>query len=311
MVISLCCTKNWYYYLLVNIYALLSTNKVKKLYLIIEDNTITSIKDICSKYKAEVEFININKIDEYVKQSSPNYNTKYSKLSMSRLYFTQILKEDKILYLDADTLVLDDISELWNTKFDDNVLIGIHEGGEWDRHLHTTGLDSKYINSGVLLMNLKALREEELGESMLYLINNNKYDFPDQDVINLVCRNRIGYISNEYNSAETTGIPEHIRIMHYIRGNKGWKKDSKHSELWREWEEKLIDNGFVEEIKVKAIESFTYQYFDEIKNTLIRQNNYQNAEGLINVGDIFIVKKEKYKYLTGNNNQKKTVVEPI
>lgn len=283
MKIAFCCTRNWYYYLLVNIYALLNTNKVKKLYLIIEDDNVKSIKDLCDKFKIEVEFININKIDEYVKQSSPNYNTKYSKLSMSRLYFTKIIKEDKVLYLDADTLVLDDISELWNIKFNDNVLIGTKESGEWDKHLYTSGLNDKYINSGVLLMNLKALREEELDESMLYLINSNRYEFPDQDVINLVCRNRIGYVSNEYNANETTGIPEHIKIMHYIRGNKGWN-DSKYSYLWREWQSKILNEMLkgAKEMKIEALQDYT--------DNLLKQD--------IKKGDQYVVDKDRGKVIT-------------
>lgn len=285
----MCCTKNWYYYLLINIYALLSTNKVKKLYLVIEDDGIKEISELCNKYKVDVSFINVTSIDEYIKKESPNYNTQYSKLSMCRLYFSKIFKEDKVLYIDADAIVIDDISELWNAKLNNNVLIGVKEPGAWDKHLWTTGLNDKYINSGVLLMNLKALREEELDESMLYLINNNKYAFPDQDVINLVCRNRIGYVSNEYNSSETTGIADHIKIMHYIRGNKGWNKESPHAEKWFKWETKGLENNIVETIEVIAIPNF-------------RDNEYGISRKAGK--DKWLVGINRYKELSGDNPEK-------
>jgi lipopolysaccharide biosynthesis glycosyltransferase len=292
----MCCTNNWYYYLLVNIYSLLNTNKVKKIYLVIEDDNIQDIEKLCNKYNVQVEFININKIDNYIKETSPNYNTKYSKLSMCRLYFTKIINEDKVLYIDADAIVLDDINELWNMRFEENVLIGVKEQGDWDKHLYTTGLNDKYINSGVLLMNLKAIKEEELDESMLYLINKNKYDYPDQDVINLICRNRIGYVSSEYNSTETTGIAENIRIMHYIRGNKGWTNNSPYSYLWKQQEEKALELGLTNRIRVRAIINLT---------------NDSEIGKPRKLGDIWYVTPERYEYLSGNNPKKLVAVEKL
>ena len=198
MIVCLCCTRNWYIHLATVLYALLKHNKVKKIYLFIEDDDIPYLAD------KRIEFVNVNNLKEYITEKSPNYNTHYSKMSYLRCYFSKVLKEDKILYLDVDALVVDNIEDLWNTDFEDNALIGIHEGGEWDRHLWTYGMNDNYINSGVLLMNLKVIREERLDDSMIYLLNNNKYAFPDQDVINLVCRNRIKYVSNVNNSTETT-----------------------------------------------------------------------------------------------------------
>ena len=292
----MCCTKNWYYYLSVAVYSLIITNKVKKIYLVIEDDEISDINVLCNKYNVKVEYLNINNIENYIKETSPNYNTKYSKLSMCRLYFTKIINEDKVLYIDADAIVLDDISELWNTEFEDKVLVGVKEPNNWDRHLNTSNLNDNYINSGVLLMNLKALKEEELDESMLYLINNHKYEYPDQDVINLVCRNRIKYISNEYNSAETMGIAEHIRIMHYIRGNKGWISSSPFSLLWSNKESELLELGIIDRIKVKAIISLSRD----------------NESGIPRkVGDTWYVSKERYDYLSGNNPKKIVAVERV
>ena len=117
MVIVLCCTRNWYIHLATVIYAILKHNKVKKIYLFIEDDDIPYLD-----YK-EIEFININKTKEYITKDSPNYNTKYSKMSYIRCYFTKLLKCDKILYVDVDTLVTDNIEELWNIDLKDNVII--------------------------------------------------------------------------------------------------------------------------------------------------------------------------------------------
>ena len=110
MIVAICCTRNWYIYLATELYALFKHNKVKKVYLFIEDDEISYLKD------KRVEFININKTPKYITKQSPNYNTKYSKMSYIRCYFSKILNEDKILYIDADAIVIDDIKNLWNMR---------------------------------------------------------------------------------------------------------------------------------------------------------------------------------------------------
>lgn len=281
MIIAMCCTKNWYIHLATELYALFKHNKVKKVYLFIEDDGIPYITD------KRVKFINVNNLEEYVLPSSPNYNTKYSKLSYLRCYFSKVLKEDKILYLDADTLVVDNIEDLWNIDLGDNVIAGIHEGGEWSNHLFTYGLDDTYINSGVLVMDLKKIREERLDDSMLYLLNNNKYWFPDQDVINLVCRNRITYVSNMYNSTETTGFRDDAKIIHYIRGNKGWIKGSPRSDIWFKYHYEYIkEASYMKNYKVKALINFD----DVVEN-----------EKRVAGESIFNVSAERYEFLREHN----------
>ena len=289
MVIAMCCTRNWYIYLATELYALFKHNKVKKVYLFIEDDKISYLKD------KRIEFINVNKIPEYITKESPNYNTKYSKLSYLRCYFSKILNEDKILYIDADAIVVDDISDLWNIDLEDNVLVGVHEGGEWNNHLNTYGLDDTYINSGVLLMDLKKLRKEKLDDSMIYLLNHNWYAYPDQDVINLVCRNRIKHISNIYNSTETTGIVDNAKIIHYIRGNKGWIKTSLRSEIWYNYHKEMIGGNKMDNYYVKAIRDFNDYEGKDINNP---NNSY--VERKANVSEWWC-SAERYNFLKENN----------
>lgn len=281
MVVVMCCTRNWYFYVAVELYALFKHNKVKKVYLFIEDNDIPYITD------KRIEFINVNNLQEYVNSESPNYNTQYSKLSYLRCYFTKLIKDDKILYIDSDTIVVDNIEDLWNIDLGDNVIAGVYEPGEWNKHLWTYGLDDTYINSGVLLMDLKKIKEEKLDDSMIYLLNHNKYAFPDQDVINLVCRNRVKHISNIYNSSETTGIVDKAKIIHYIRGNKGWLKQSKRSEIWYNYHDEYIEKeGIMDNYKVRATRNF-----DDIETGEHRTKGKSE----------WICSAQRYEYLKENN----------
>lgn len=282
MIVALCCTRNWYRYLATNLYALFKHNKVDKVYLFVEDDNIDFIN-----YE-QVEFININNLEEYIKPTSPNYKTKYSKMSYIRCYFTKLLKCDKLLYIDADALVIDNINKLWNIDINDYALAGVKESGEWSRHLGIDGMDDKYINSGILLMNLKYIREHKLDDIMIDLLNKNKYWFPDQDVINIVCKDKIKYISNVYNSTETIGFRDDAKIIHYIRERKGWVVGSPKSEIWYNYHnEYLAKEGIMNNYLVRATRNF-----DDME---------YNGEKRVKGVSTWYCSAERYEYLKANN----------
>ena len=304
MKIAICCTRNWYIYLATSLYALFKHNQVEKVYLFIEDDEISYLKD------KKIEFINVNKVKEYIKKESPNYNTKYSKMSYIRCYFSKVLNEDKVLYIDADAIVVDNIKELWNIDLKNYALAGIKESGEWERHLGIKGMDHKYINSGILLMNLDLIRKLKLDDEMIELLNNNFYHFPDQDVINIVCKDKIKYLSCIYNSNETTGIVDNAKIVHYIRENKGWIKTSPRSDIWFKYFNEMIERSDKAMFKVIALKEFTLGRFNELKN-VIRNNPGKNENGRLYEKDTFECNKELVDYLSGNNAYKQEFIKVI
>lgn len=303
MIIVMCATRNWYFYMAVALYSILRHNKIKKVYLVIEDDEIPYIKNVV--------FVNINKIKEYVKKESPNYNTQYSKLSYMRCFFSKFINEDKVLYIDVDALVIDNIEDLWNMDITDYALIGTHENGEWENYLQVEGLDTTYINSGVLLMNLDFIRNHKLDDKMIKLLNTKKYAFPDQDVLNIVCRNHIKHVDNKYNSTEITGFRDDAKIIHYIRERKGWIETSPRSEIWFEiYSEYIKELGGDNMIKLQAEQDFNLARFDELKN-IKRADETKNTEGSLYKNDIFEGTEEMAKYLTGENAQKISVAKVI
>lgn len=303
MIVAICCTRNWYRYLETELYALNKYNKTEKVYLFIEDDNIEFLKD------DNIEFINVNKQKEYVTQNSPNYNTKYSKMSYVRCYFSKLIKDSKVLYIDADAIVVDNIKNLWNTNVEDYAMAGVKEAGEWGKHLGIEGMDNKYINSGVLLMNLDYIRRHKLDNKMIELLNTKFYRLPDQDVINVVCKDKIKYVSNIYNSTETTGIVDNAKIVHYIRQNKGWIQGSLRSEIWyKHYDEMIKERRETSMVKVEVIENFHLARFNEISNIVRRTREEANK---LFVGDIFTCTEEMAKYLTGANAHNRAFVKVI
>ena len=149
------------------------------------------------------------------------FTGQWAKCMYYRLSIPCILKDaDKAIYLDSDTLVRHDLQEMYDIDLGDNLCGGVLEPG-YKRYKIFKKFNEKidkYINSGVLLINCHAWRENIDKNDIINLcINVEKYKlyFPDQDIINIICGGRIkklpfkfmrfnmfGNIENEYDKCE-------------------------------------------------------------------------------------------------------------
>lgn len=303
MTIVLTCNRKWYQYINTLIYSI-NENNSSKIYLIIEDDKLPY------GVAENVKIININDLKEYITKDSPNYNTHYTKMTFVRCYLSKILKEDKIIYLDADTIVNKSLLDLWNTDIENYALAGVKEYGEWFDYIGVP--NDKYINVGVLLMNLKYIRENKLDDKIIKLLNERLFAFPDQDTINIVCENKIKYINPIYNSQILTLITSNAVVFHYIRKQKGWLRDSFRSEYWFRYRDKMLKEklkGGYKMVRAEVIERFNFARFNELKNIVRKNANTQ--EGLLEVGDTFDCSKEIADYLLGENGLKRAFIEVI
>lgn len=115
---------------------------------------------------------------------------------------------DRVLWLDLDLIINGNLNEFYNIDFESNIFVGCKDllntvGKAMKKQLlEEYGIDENQamFNSGVLLMNIKLLREENPKLKMIDLANK-KYllRFADQDILNVLYGKRIKYISNKYN----------------------------------------------------------------------------------------------------------------
>lgn len=139
---------------------------------------------------------------------------RYTEAASLRLLLPELLPElDKILYLDCDIIVRQDLAKLWDeTILDDNYLAAVYEAaieGQAER-FRALGCDpAKYFNSGFLLMNLAQMRTEKVSEKLLDACRVPYLEFPDQDALNQVCQGRVLPLSPLYNSIRTFFIPQY------------------------------------------------------------------------------------------------------
>ena len=121
---------------------------------------------------------------------------------------------DKLLYLDSDTLICRDVSELFDTDLTDYVLGGVRDMAPVNDKFHPQGIFVKkfsekylnngpYINSGVLLLNLEKMREYE---NLLFETKIPLY-YPDQDLLNASFVGKIKILPLKYNLAPGILVP--------------------------------------------------------------------------------------------------------
>ncbi|WP_016949056.1 glycosyltransferase family 8 protein [Anabaena sp. PCC 7108] len=118
--------------------------------------------------------------------------------SYYRLLITKFLPPefDKAIYLDTDMVVKGNLEELWNIPLEDNYVLAVQDDVELYismsdglKNYKEVGIspDLKYFNSGLLVINLKQWRNENIGEKVLeYITQNREYVRNDQDGLNAV-----------------------------------------------------------------------------------------------------------------------------
>lgn len=75
---------------------------------------------------------------------------------------------------------------------------------------------SYYINSGVLLLNLTLMRQQKLTNKLdNFLRDHIDLYCPDQDAINICCKDKILKLDATYNNCISTGYIEEPAIRHY------------------------------------------------------------------------------------------------
>lgn len=155
-----------------------------------------------------------------------------------RLFLPSIFKEyDKGIYIDSDTCILSDVKELYDFDLKDNLFAGCTDMScknnkdlcNYFKMNAGVGID-KYINSGVLVMNMKKLREVNFDLHFLYLLDKYHFDTvcPDQDYINAMGKDNILNIPNEWNAmpAENEKAFDNPKIVHYNLFFKPWHYDN-------------------------------------------------------------------------------------
>ena len=155
------------------------------------------------------------------------------------IYYRLLIPElfpqyDKVLYMDCDTVALTDIAELYSIDIGENYIGAVSDQAvaavpafrEYTKNALGI-LAENYFNSGVIVMNLKKFREVNFYEKFGAVLRS--YNFiiaPDQDVLNLICKDKVCYYEAGWNKMPIAGKDEELpKLIHYNLTMKPWHYD--------------------------------------------------------------------------------------
>lgn len=235
--------ENYIQHLGVALYSLLENNPDTRLniyimYSSLTEKSLKKIDKIASAYDCEINNIEINddRFDNLVKAAHLT-NASYFKLLVPEL-----LDVDKVLYLDVDLVVVDSIQELYSTNIKEYYLAAVEDPG-FNRHDKLKmDLSSHYFNAGVLLFNLKKMRDEDVSNRVITFIEKNPkaIKWADQCGLNSIidgqwkmlhCKyNLVGtffridqrHIKSCYCDSEIEEAKEKPIVIHYTGSFKPW-----------------------------------------------------------------------------------------
>ncbi len=216
------------------------------IYLINKTLTADDYKYLYEKVDGKNYTLHDIKIDDSMLNKAP-VTDRYPFEMYYRIFAAKFLPKniDKILYLDPDLVVIKSLHELYNIDLQDNFLAAASHVGKSLQKINEIRLQMEtkgpYINSGVMLMNIKLLREQQDYDDVFEYIQKNKnlLFLPDQDIISAIYSDKIMSIDPYiYNMTERLLIsPKSIAknidldwvnknsaIIHYCGRNKPWKE---------------------------------------------------------------------------------------
>ena len=176
-----------------------------------------------------------------------NPETLITESAVYRLYIPDLIKADKCIYLDSDIIVLDDIQKLWDIDIE-------YIGGVLDpmakMQADKNNLKHGYINTGVLVLNLKNLRKLAYWER-IYKAQETAKDLSlvDQDTLNIAFGDLIQHLPEKWNvysdiysqsTKEMIQARENPSIIHWCGFRKPWVTNVWQRKKWSKYMRAIV-----------------------------------------------------------------------
>lgn len=183
---------------------------------------ILSLKNIKN---CEINFVEINE-DLFSDFKSITTHKYISLPAYYRLKMPSLLPDvDRVIYFDCDIVVERSLKELFNIEMGDYALAGVSDVKKKMRKINPT-----YVNSGVLVMDLKNMRKQNLEKKFFGYTKEHYSEITcgDQEIINQVCLGGIKLIDSKWNVqisnfSNRSDYTKNPYIIHFIGKNKPWQ----------------------------------------------------------------------------------------
>ncbi|HIK33571.1 MAG TPA: glycosyltransferase family 8 protein [Oscillatoriales cyanobacterium M59_W2019_021] len=220
---------------------------------------------------------------DYMEQLYIRSQSTYPISAYYRLLLPEIIPDRyrKVIYLDTDVILLEDIAKLWNLELGDYHMLAAMDAAnrqmDWPAHLQHLDFNSlgvsreaKYLQSGVLLIDLDKWRADRISEKLLdFIANHLELPYPDMDALNFVLSGKWGELDprwnqipvvhnfkswedSPYTQEQFNNVVRNPFIIHYGSKPKPWHRGCIHPQAslwydylnqtaWAGWENTFVD----------------------------------------------------------------------
>lgn len=226
----------------------------------LSEETKVKLNTIAKSHSSNINYLEISKSD--LDRFKVGQGTHLSSIVFARLFIPEFLKkEGRAVYLDCDIIVLKPLEELYNMDLNEKS-IGVILDGQKDQKSSlqrlNLSLDRTYFNAGVMVMDLKRLRENgKFLKTIDYCLNpDRELQLNEQDALNIIFEN--DYMINDIiwnythgNSEENSYDKSEIGIVHFTGDMKPWdcRSYSPYKHLYWKYLNGTPWKGFEEENK--------------------------------------------------------------
>ena len=175
------------------------TNSIYNVYVLCKDLSLRDKQNFMKLNARDFNIILMN-LDRY--EDFSNYkldNIPATPTSIYKFFIPEILpKLDKILFLDGDIIVQDDLVKFYNMDLGDKYVAAVKDNNGIDYKI--TNSSYRYFNSGVMLLNLAKMRKDNTKKAMIEYRKNGLNKLMDQDTFNYVLGKAVLLLPFEYNT---------------------------------------------------------------------------------------------------------------
>lgn len=181
----------------------------------------------------------------------PNMKTQFTYMALLRVCYAKLLPDaGRVLQLDVDTVVVDDIDALWALDMGEAWLAAVREPPRYVQG-HRTDYKpwgERYYNVGVAMFNLDQIRKDRIDDFLIHALNTEYLRYIDQDAWDKYGNTRCIDLPMRYNECMVTGYTDDPAIVHYAGYGNGWIQDGytecprlEHHKKYREmsWDEAM------------------------------------------------------------------------
>ena len=223
----------------------------------------------------------------------------YTMTTYYRLFIADMFPEyDKVLYIDSDTVVREDIANMYQYELGKNYIGAVRDQLVVQTEIYGDYVEKvlgisrgAYFNAGVVLINCEQFRKQHMLKQFIELLNT--YTFvvaQDQDYLNILCKDNVLWMDSRWNVQMMGEIPfaqDQSKLVHYNLAAKPWNyQNCRMGEYFWEYAKQtegyeqlksILDNHTAEdEERDKSYgQNLENLALSEIKNT----NNYYNVFG--------------------------------